>query len=66
MNTREPVCDVWASPPSFLSEAKTGKIRSVRKITRQRNLRKPAIKAYRSAFLRELLPLLSQCPEPVM
>lgn len=64
MSTHEPVRDVWASTSDLLSELKTGKVQKFKKYKRIRDLRRPASKAYKSAFLRELIPLLHSCQVP--
>ena len=65
MSIHETVCDAWASK-NILSETLTGKIRKARKYIRWRDKRKPVLKAHNSAFLRELIPLLTQRPSSVM
>ena len=59
MSKREPVCDVRASADYLLSKTGFGKIQKLRRFEKYRDLRRFKIKAYKSAFLRELVPLLT-------
>ena len=66
MSIHETINEVWASSKNILSETLTGKIRKARKCPRFRVKRKPISEAHKSAFLRELIPLLTQRPSSIM
>ena len=59
MSKREPVYDARASPSYLFIKNGFGKVQKIRRFEKYRDLRKKNLKAYKSAFLREIIPLLA-------
>ena len=58
MNFREPVYDVRASSTILFLKNNFGKVRKLQKIENLKNYHRGKIRAYKSAFLQEIIPLL--------
>ena len=59
MSKREPVCEARASTSYLSPKSHFGKIQKSRKVENLKTLKRNQYRAYKSAFLQEIIPLLA-------